>query len=283
MRLFPITLVLASSFAALAGQGAAAAAASSDLAVAATDTPDPVAVGTPLGYAIQVRNQGPDTATRVRVTVRLPQGAGFVSASPSVGSCGPAKGGRLTCDLGTMPAPTVDYSGPPSVTVSLIPLRIGTNIGTVSVDGREKDPVASNDKATVTTLVTGPPPTCRGQAATTVGTPGDDVLDGTPGPDVIVGLAGDDTISASSGRDLVCAGRGLDRVATGSAADRVYGGAGGDTLFGRGGPDLLKGGDGRDILRGNRGADRLVGQGGADLCRGGAGADTLRGCERGGR
>jgi uncharacterized repeat protein (TIGR01451 family) len=280
MRTLPITLALVAALLALAGQGTAATTPSSDLAVRASDSPDPVAVGSTLGYSIEVRNQGPDAATDVRLTIGLPRGADLLSASPSAGSCGPVKSGRVTCTLGTLPAPTLDYSGPPSVAVSLIPRRTGVNTATFTIDGHEKDPVGSNDKATVTTLVTGPPPTCSGRAATIVGTPGDDDLGGTPGPDVIVALGGDDTVASSLGRDVVCAGAGLDHVFAGPAADRVYGGGGGDRVSGGGGPDLLKGDAGQDVLLGKGGADRLRGGSGRDRCRGGAGADTIRGCER---
>ncbi|MGZ5214522.1 MAG: hypothetical protein ACXWEN_12345, partial [Actinomycetota bacterium] len=44
-----------------------------------------------------------------------------------------------------------------------------------------------------------PTPTCQGQVATIVGTPGDDVITGTPGNDVIVGLGGNDVINGMGG------------------------------------------------------------------------------------
>jgi uncharacterized repeat protein (TIGR01451 family) len=267
------TLVLA-----FAG-GSAAAQGSSDLSIAKSDSPDPVSVGSILIYTIQVQNFGPDAASGVTVTDRLPKGVDFVSATTPSGLCA-QRDRKVTCNLGTLGAPTIAYGPPPTVTISVIPRKVGTIENTASVKGGQKDPVASNNKATATTLVIGPAPTCRGVAATRIGTVGGDTIVGTSGRDVIVALAGSDTILTLGGRDLVCAGSGNDRIGAGAGADRVFGGADGDRLLGRGGPDLLRGGDGNDVLKGNRGADRLRGGSGLDRCRGGSGADSITSCER---
>jgi uncharacterized repeat protein (TIGR01451 family) len=264
---------------AFAGVGSAAPPGSTDFAITKTDSPDPVNVGSTLTYTIQVQNLGPDAATGVVVTDQLPKGVDFVSVTPTAGRCA-HKGKKVTCDLGGLSAPTIDYGSPPTVTIAVIPRQVGTITNTATVKGGQKDPLSANNKATTTTSVIGPPATCRGVAATITGTAANDVITGTDGPDVIVALAGSDTIASLAGRDLVCAGSGGDYVGSGSAADRVYGGAGQDRLIGRGGPDALIGKTGNDVLRGNRGADRLRGGSGLDRCRGGAGADSIRGCER---
>jgi uncharacterized repeat protein (TIGR01451 family) len=264
---------------AFTGVGAAAPPGSTDLSITKTDSPDPVNVGSTLTYTIQVQNLGPEAATGVTVTDQLPKGVDFVSATATSGQCA-RKGKKVTCDLGGLSAPTIVYGSPPTVTISVIPRKVGTISNTASVKADQKDPVASNNRATATTGVVGPTATCRGVPATRVGTAGDDTIAGTGGRDVIVALAGNDTIATLAGRDLVCAGRGRDYVGAGSAADRVFGGAGQDRLLGRGGPDVLRGNAGNDVLRGNRGADRLRGGSGSDRCRGGAGADSVRGCER---
>jgi len=274
--IFAITAVFALVF---AGVGVAAKAGSADLAITKADSPDPVAVGSTLIYTIQVQNLGPDIATGVTVTDQLPKGVDFVSATATAGSC-VRKGKKVSCDLGQISVPAVDYSVPPTVTLSVIPRRTGVIRNTASVKGAQKDPVASNNKATATTNVVGPAPTCRGVVVSIVGTAGDDVIAGTAGRDVIATFQGNDTIVSLAGRDLVCAGSGDDFVGGGSAADRAFGEAGKDRLLGRGGPDVLKGGSGADVLKGNRGADRLRGGPGVDRCRGGAGADSIRGCER---
>jgi uncharacterized repeat protein (TIGR01451 family) len=259
--------------------GSAAPPGSADLRITKTDSPDPVNVGAALAYTIQVQNLGPDAASGVTVTDRLPKGVDFVSASATVGQC-THQGKKVTCDLGELRAPTIDYGSPPTVTLSVIPRRVGTIGNTASVKGGQKDPVASNNKATATTRVVGPAATCRGVPATTIGTAGDDPIVGTGGPDVIAAFGGNDTIASLAGRDLVCAGSGDDYIGAGSAADRVLGGAGEDRLLGRGGPDVLRGSAGNDVLKGNRGADRLRGGSNFDRCRGGTGVDSIRGCER---
>ncbi|HEU4944732.1 MAG TPA: hypothetical protein VFT10_06180, partial [Solirubrobacterales bacterium] len=259
--------------------GAAAKPGSTDLAISKADSPDPVAAGSTLTYTIRVQNFGPDVATGVTVTDQLPKGVDFVSATTTAGQC-VRKARKVTCDLGQIGVPAIDYSVPPTVTLAVIPRQTGVITNTASVKGEQKDPVSANNKATATTLVTGPAPTCRGVAVTIPGTAADDAIVGTAGRDVIATFRGNDTIVSLSGRDLVCAGSGADYVGAGSAADRVFGGAGADRLLGRGGPDVLKGGQGPDALKGNRGADRLRGGPGFDRCRGGAGVDSIRGCER---
>jgi uncharacterized repeat protein (TIGR01451 family) len=257
----------------------ATVASAADLAISTTDSPDPVNAGSTLTYSIRVQNFGPELATDVTVTDQLPKDVDFVSATATSGQC-THKGRKVTCNLGSIGPPTVDYSGPPTVTLAVVPRKEGTIKNTASVKGDQKDPVASNNKATATTTVVGPAATCRGVIATVTGTAGNDTVFGTSGPDVIAALGGNDTIASLGGRDLVCAGTGSDYVGAGSAADRVFGGAGRDRLLGRGGPDLLLGGAGGDVLAGNRGADRLRGGPGVDRCRGGAGLDSSRGCER---
>ncbi|HEU4739923.1 MAG TPA: hypothetical protein VFS54_12700 [Solirubrobacterales bacterium] len=262
-----------------ANVGSAAQAGSANLKITKADSPDPVRVGAGLTYTIGVENLGSSPASGVTVTDNLPKGVDLVSASGPAGPCA-AQGGKVTCAIGSLNPIGVNYGGAPAqVTIVVVPRKTGTIRNSATVKGDQKDPVNSNNKATVSTLVLGTV-SCRGVAATVSGTTGDDVLFGTPGPDVIAALAGNDRVVGLAGRDLVCAGSGADRVASGSAADRVFGGAGPDRLIGRGGPDLLKGSAGNDVLKGGRGSDRLRGGRGFDRCRPGPGLDSVRGCER---
>ena len=206
---FPfLTMLAVAMFVAAAGVAAPAKTetGSADLKVTKTDGPDPVALGSTLTYTIQVENLGPDAATGVVVTDSLPKEVDFVSATSTQGKCA-AKGKKVTCALGAMPAPTINYGGPPTVTITVIPRKVGTISNTASVDGVEKDPVGKNNNATATTTVVGPAATCRGVPATIVGTGGNDALVGTPARDVIAAFGGDDSIASLAGRDLVCAGR----------------------------------------------------------------------------
>jgi len=262
-----------------AGVGTAAKTGSADLTISKTDGPDPVGVGSSLTYTVQVQNLGPDPASGVTVTDELPKGVDFVSATATAGQC-THKARKVTCGLGTLNAPTVNYGPPPTVTLTVIPRKVGTITNKASVKGGQKDPVGANNKASATTSVVGPAATCRGVAVTIAGTAGNDTIAGTGSRDVIATFAGDDTVVSLAGRDLVCVGSGSDYVGAGAAADRVFGGAGADRLLGRGGSDVLKGNGGNDILKGNRGADRLRGGAGFDRCLGGPGVDSIRGCER---
>ena len=94
-------------------------------------------------------------------------------------------------------------------------------------------------------------PTCAGEVATIVGTPGADVLTGTPGADVIVGLAGDDVLTGKGGDDLLCGGAGSDAITALAGADRVHGGRGDDQIDDvvvRSADQELVGGPGDDTL-----------------------------------
>jgi uncharacterized repeat protein (TIGR01451 family) len=271
-----------------AANGAPAPSGSADLSVTKSDSPDPVSIGAPLTYSIQVANVGPDAATNVVVTDNLPKGEGFVSADSSQGSCS-ASGNKIICTLGTIGfGPGPSYT-PTVVTIAVhvvAPKKAGTITNTASVTSDLKDPNSGNNSSSATTrVIKAPAPpkkvkaaTCGGQVATQVGTPGADVLTGTPGRDVILARAGNDRIFTFGGRDLVCAGKGNDVVKSGARSDKVLAGPGADRLFGAGGGDELRGGRGADLIRGGRGADLLVGGPGTDSCFGGPGGDIFRSC-----
>jgi uncharacterized repeat protein (TIGR01451 family) len=250
-----------------------------DLAVTKADSPDPVELGATLTYSIQVTNLGPQAATEVVVTDRLPNRSDLISATASSGSC-ERKGRKVTCRIGNLAADPTKANAV-TVTIQVRPNKVDTITNTVSVDSVEIDPVEANDSAEASTSVVEPQSSsCRGVPSTVTGTPDADRLTGSEGPDVIAGLGSGDLIVGLGGRDLICAGSGNDRVTAGSAADRVFGGLGADRLLGRGGPDLLAGNPGRDILNGGGAADRLRGGGGSDRCAGGGGFDLERSCER---
>lgn len=244
--------------------GAAAPSGSTDLKLSKSAGAASVGVGSTLTYTIEVANLGPETATGVRVTDPLPKGVDYASASSTLGQCA-LQGRKVSCPIGTLETGPASKVSTATVTLNVVPRASGTIANTASVDGDQKDPVAANDRATVTTQVIGkatPPASCRGVTATIVGTARNDSLLGTGGRDVIAGLGGSDSIVSLAGRDLVCAGAGNDHVGAGSDSDRIFGGAGGDRLLGRGGDDRLRGGRGFDV------------------CRGGSGVDSIRGCER---
>jgi Ca2+-binding RTX toxin-like protein len=148
----------------------------------------------------------------------------------------------------------------------------GTYIVTLTVtdaNGQE-----ATDTLQVTIIELPPvPPTCEGETATIIGTPGsDNNIVGTSGRDVIAALGGNDRIRALDGNDLVCGGEGNDLM---------YGGAGNDRLFGdepndqdTGGTDRIVGGIGNDRLYGSLGNDQLNGGAGNDRLLGGGNTDN---------
>ena len=98
---------------------------------------------------------------------------------------------------------------------------------------------------------------CYGEAATIVGTPGDDELIGREDTaDVIVGLGGDDIIrgaedvtGVTAPGDRLCGGSGADYIRGGVGNDRIQGGADDDNLDGSYGVDFLtQGGAGNDLV-----------------------------------
>ncbi len=121
---------------------------------------------------------------------------------------------------------------------------------------------------------------CMGQAATIVGTAGDDVIRGTRGRDVIVTRGGDDVVRGLGGDDVICTGPGDDTVRGGGGNDRIDGGSGNDNLIGNGGRDTLSGKKGRDRLTGGKGRDRLVGGSGRDRIIGSRRQDSIKASRR---
>jgi len=256
-----------------------------NLRLTKTDSPDPVTAGQTLTYTVTVFNNGPDGATKVTMVDTLPNSVDFISATPSAGNC-IQKARKVTCNLGAIGTATQANVTTPTVSIQVRPTRAGSITNSATVSSAENDPAKANNTDTATTKVNAaasPPaqPTCRGVAATIVGTAGDNNLVGTGGRDVVLARAGDDVILTDGGRDLVCAGRGHDIVRSGGRGDRVFGGGGPDKLVGGAGADVLHGNGGRDRLLGGRAPDLMVGGRGFDVCRGGPGDDEDRSCEHG--
>jgi uncharacterized repeat protein (TIGR01451 family) len=259
--------------------GVAAPPGSADLSITKSASPNPVSAGGALTYSLTVANAGPDPATHVVAKDNLPKGVTFVSATSPQGTCSQSNG-TVTCQLGTMAAPPYGEHAQATIHVKA-PSKAGKITNTATVSGDQKDPKKSNDKASVTTTVTGtapPPPQCAHQTATVVGTASGETLLGTNKRDIVVARGGNDLVKTYGGKDLICAGNGDDTVKSGTGDDIVKGGAGNDLLRGQAGGDTLRGQTGDDRLRGGRGGDLLVGGPGTDVCTGGAGADTTHGC-----
>jgi hemolysin type calcium-binding protein len=107
-------------------------------------------------------------------------------------------------------------------------------------------------------------PTCFGQPATWVGTPGDDTVGVHQLGDqaVVVTLGGADTVRLGPGDNLVCTGSGNDSVFARSGNDEIATGSGNDEVAGQRGNDTILGGPGADALYGRYGANTINGGGG---------------------
>jgi len=118
-----------------------------DLSVSQTDSPDPVAPGGNVTYAITVQDLGAAPASLVQLRDDLPAGSTFVSATPSQGNC--AGAGPVFCQLGTI------ASGA-NATVTLVvtaPASSGTITNTAKVQTNVIDTNAANDSSAQSTTV----------------------------------------------------------------------------------------------------------------------------------
>jgi uncharacterized repeat protein (TIGR01451 family) len=121
-----------------------------DISVRVTDTPDPVALGGNITYAITVNNTGPASATSVVVTNVLDPNAALVSASPSQGTV-VTNGNVIVCSLGSL-------SGSGSATVNIVAraMAAGSLSNQVTVSRGEPDPYDPNNSAVSITSVQTP-------------------------------------------------------------------------------------------------------------------------------
>ncbi len=243
--------------------------AGANLLVLKSDSPDPVAVGGNITYALTVRNDGPQAATSITLSDVIPANTTFVSVTPAAGwSCSPlAVGGTgtQTCTIATLaPLSSASFtlvvkvnSGTPS----------GTVIGnTATVSSSTTDPNSANNTASTTTVVGIAADLCARAGAIT-GTNQSDTLNGTAGDDIICGGNGRDTINGLGGNDVIFGQNGKDVLNGNEGNDSIMGGNGKDQITGGAGIDALRGGNGRDVLDARDGA-------GGDSIDGGLGQDT---------
>ena len=120
-----------------------------DLSVALADSPEPVLVNGALTLTGTVANAGPNTASGVLLTVALPPGSAFVSASGTSWTCGHFAG-EVTCFL-----PSLAVGTPSPVTISATAPSVPgvvTTIATVGPVMDDPDPPDNSDSETTTVL-----------------------------------------------------------------------------------------------------------------------------------
>jgi uncharacterized repeat protein (TIGR01451 family) len=108
------------------------------LCVTKSDSVDPVPQGSQFTYTIGVTNErtGSEDAFTdpVTVTDNIPAGMTVVSTSVSNGSCAPVSGGVLTCTLN----PDINPGSTRTITVTIIPLQVGTFENLACIDVFER-------------------------------------------------------------------------------------------------------------------------------------------------
>ncbi len=120
---------------------------SADLALS-KNGPSSVLTGDPISYTLVVANQGPDTATNVRVDDALPDGVVFESASSGCNE----NSAIVTCTAGTL-------ANGESVTWDInvtAPAQVGSLTNKAAVSSDTLDPNEGNDLATAATSVIPP-------------------------------------------------------------------------------------------------------------------------------
>jgi len=105
--------------------------------------PSSVYVGGNVTYTITVRNGGPDaTWNNVTVTIPIPAGSTYVSATPNpAGGCS-LNGSVVTCDFGPM-------IGDATITLVTTMNVVGTTTNTATVSSTAVDPVSANNSSSV--------------------------------------------------------------------------------------------------------------------------------------
>jgi len=263
------------------GSASTTVSAGANLLVLKSDSPDPVAVGGNITYALTVRNDGPQTATSVTLSDVIPANTTFLSFTPAAGwSCPPLSvggAGTQTCTIGTLAAST---SASFTLVVKVNP---GTASGTVitnsaTVSSATTDPNSANNTASTTTVVGVAADLCARAGAIT-GTNQSDTLNGTAGDDIICGGNGRDTINGRGGNDVIFGQNGKDVLNGNEGNDSIMGGNGKDQITGGAGIDALRGGNGPDVLDARDGApgDSIDGGLGQDTCQTDTGDITV-GC-----
>ncbi|GAA3896688.1 hypothetical protein GCM10022244_03570 [Streptomyces gulbargensis] len=124
-----------------------------DLAVTKAADATTVTVGQTVTYRVTVRNDGPNGATGVTVTDRLPEGLVFLSATDSPGTYDPADG-RWTLD-------ELAEGGSATLVLRAKATRAGSFTNTATVTGDDTDPDPHDNTDSVTVCVR-PAPSCCG-------------------------------------------------------------------------------------------------------------------------
>lgn len=127
--------------------GPTAATDSADLTLDITASPDPVAVGDPLTFELDVDNAGPDAAEDTTVSTVFSPSVMIDGVATTTGSC-QVIGQTVSCDLGTVAA-----AGSALITVETTPTVTGQVSASGTVNASTPDPnLANNSDADAVTV-----------------------------------------------------------------------------------------------------------------------------------
>ncbi|MFY9608130.1 MAG: HYR domain-containing protein, partial [Blastocatellia bacterium] len=176
-------------------QCAQAGEATADLQITKTASPNPVKVGATLTYTIAVTNKGPNAADSVRVTDALHDSLTFLSCASSAGGfCAGSGNDRRVSFTSLAPGATATITFVATLKPSVVNGTVISN--TALVSSTTADPVAANNTAAITTLVSdvalgitcpsGPPVTAaQSQTSAVVTYPNPTVNDSRTGVTII--------------------------------------------------------------------------------------------------
>jgi uncharacterized repeat protein (TIGR01451 family) len=117
-----------------------------------TDTPDPATAGGLYTYAIGIDNTDASDATNTVVTLSVPAGATFVSASPTNANCVATSATLVTCSVGTLAG---NGTGARTVNVTWRATAAGTISATANISADSDSNLGNNTQNATTTVMAG--------------------------------------------------------------------------------------------------------------------------------
>ena len=118
-----------------------------DVSVAQAQLRNPIMINNEQTYLVVVTNNGPSTATGVKMKDVLPAGLTFVSVATSKGTCANTSG-TINCDLGTMALNDKIF-----ITIKAKPTAAGKITHAVSITSNDPDSTQANNSSTLETTV----------------------------------------------------------------------------------------------------------------------------------
>ena len=117
-----------------------------------TDTPDPATAGGLYTYAVGIDNTDAGDATNTVLTLNVPSGATFVSASPANANCVATSATLVTCSVGTLAG---NGTGARTVNFTWRATAAGTINATATITATNDTNLANNTQNATTTVLAG--------------------------------------------------------------------------------------------------------------------------------